>query len=177
MKKVFIALFVCSVALVSCSELNQNGNSDNFYSNEVDTFYSSTDRTKIDGISRDIYYKMENNSFDGKLVKLVGLHISLFKKDHSLMLRTMDKDNVSVALHFDNKDELQDLFSKVDTLKVGEELNERKKTTHYIISKEEKRIVIQQWRNPIGGMSDRVKLSLSEYTGIKDAYNKYLSEQ
>tara|TARA_Y100001968_G_C19336582_1_gene707216 strand:+ start:24 stop:572 length:549 start_codon:yes stop_codon:yes gene_type:complete len=182
MKKILFVLFCC-VALIGCSEFNQNETSGDFYSTEVDTSYSYTDRTKIEGIKRTIYDKRETNSFDGTLVRAVGLQKSLFKKEQSLMLSIIEGQDIkslkttNKVLHFDDEDELKDFFSKVDTLKIGEELNERKKTTHYIISKEEKRIVIQQWRNPIGGMSDRVKLSLKEYVGIKDAYNKFANEQ
>jgi hypothetical protein len=88
------------------------------------------------------------------------------------MIWESGKDILDAAsLQFINEDELLDFFSKVDSLDLGKELNERKKTKHYVISKGEDKILIKQWSN--GKMGKEVELSNEEYSGIKDSYNKF----
>jgi len=175
--------FIVFITLVSCSGIKQEDNTDDYYSTEVDTSYSYTDRTEIDGITRTIYNKHKSSSFSGDNIRYVSLSNKSYsryashKTDNSFMIFVMDNDSEPITLHFINENELLDFFSKVDSLKVGEELNERKKTKHYSISKGEDEILVKQWSILWSDWSDEIKFSTIEYSGIKDAYTKFLNEK
>lgn len=166
--------FIVFITLVSCSGIKQDDNTEDYYSTEVDTSYSYTDRTEIDGITRTIYNKHKSSSFSGDNIRYVSLSN---KSDNSFMIFVMDNDSEPITLNFINENELLDFFSKVDSLKVGEELNERKKTKHYSISKGEDEILVKQWSIVWSDWSDEIKFSTIEYLGIKDAYTKFSNEK
>ena len=168
-------LYIVLITLVGCSGVNKGDNKENYYSMEVDTSYSYVDRTKIESVTREIYSKFITNSLSGDHIRSVSLSNSFYKKENSFMILESGKDILDAAsLHFRNENELLDFFSKVDSLDLGKELNERKKTKHYVISKGEDKILIKQWSN--GRMGEEVELSIEEYSGIKESYNKFSKE-
>ena len=172
MKKLLSITYILLITLVGCSGVIKDDNKENYYSTEVDTSYNYADRTKIESVTRKIYSKFITSSLSGDLIRSVRLSNSFYKKENSFMIWESGKDILDAAsLQFINEDELLDFFSKVDSLDLGKELNERKKTKHYVISKEEDKILIKQWSN--GKMGKEVELSTEEYSGIKDSYNKF----
>lgn len=170
MKKLILLALVLS--LTSCQDSFKEP--ENYYSTKVDTTYSSVDRTVITGISRKIYAKRYPNN--SKKYRAVSL--SLYLKDNTLSILERDESYTYRGIWFKNKEELIDFFSKVDSLKLGQELNERKKTVHYEISKKEKKqygrdIKVRQFLSH--GKYD-IELSNEEYFGIKEAYTKFMNE-
>ena len=134
-----------------------------------------SDRTEIDGIERYIYYK-HTSDFKKTLTFKIKLKGPKYNKFSIYRVNASSPGNMLIDyLFFDNVSEIKSLFSKIDSLGIDESLKERKKTTHYEISKYKRSIGITQYSSSADIGNDFV-LTSKEYDGIKSSFEKYLLE-
>jgi len=182
MKNIIYLFIVLPLFILIGCDYNKNSIKEKNYTfNKIDTTYSLTDRTKIDKITRYIYLErisLKNgnkslslsttlNEKDSKFY-LIKTHIS-HKKGEKI------KTN-SQSLSFNNIEEIKEMFNKIDSLNVGEELKERKKTIHYEINKISSNIHISQFTGSID-IPNTLSLSIIEFERLKVSLDEYLKEE
>ena len=176
MKASLVYLFI-AILLVSCGETSKNASEkSDYYSTKIDTSYSVSSRTKIYKISRRIYAKTSGDAKHSLTLSTDLEGGDDFMKYYIVKVDASDlKDLKTSSLAFKNVAEFETFFSKIDTLDIGKSLTERKKTKHYEITKGKYLIDIQQFNRDIN-IPNKMKLSNSEYKGIKSSFEKYLLE-
>ncbi len=169
-------LFI-TMLVVSCGETNKNNsNSKDYFSSKIDTSYNSIDRTKIDEITRHFYDKKSNNGVKSLTFSTPLKGSNDFMKFSLIKIDASDLKNAeSSSLVFKSIEEVQDFFGKIDSLGTDKSLLERKKIKHYEINKGEYSVEIKQFDGEVN-IPYKMELSISEYKGIKSAFEKYLLE-
>lgn len=172
----FLTIFLFVLFFFSCEKNTKNNTVEDYYSTKLDTTYDIFDRTKIDRIDRSIYLK--ENEFK-HLYSSLELYNTLGTNDFFISESKFNSkeanSNLVNLLIFRSAQEIESMFQKIDSVEVGKNLNERKKTKHYEISKSEWKIKITQFTDELD-FGNRMWLDYEEYDGIKSAYFKYKSE-
>ncbi|WP_165750434.1 hypothetical protein [Cellulophaga sp. Z1A5H] len=177
MKVSLIFYLFIAMLLASCGERSRNDSKkSDYYSTKIDTSYNVSSRTKIDNITRRIYDKTSNDAKNSLRLSTEIEGGNDFMKFSIMKIDASDLKNAKTSsLVFKNIEEVQEFFNKIDTLEIGKNLMERKKVKHYEINKGKSSIDITQFDGEIN-IPKKLKLSTSEYDGIKSAFKKYLLE-
>jgi hypothetical protein len=182
MKNIFYLFILLALfTLIGCDYNKNSIKEKNYTFTKIDTTYLLTDRTKIDKITRYIY--LERTSFKNGN-KSLSLSTTLNEKDSKFYLISASvfksKENKimtnSQILSFNNIEEIKEMFNKIDSLNVGEELKERKKTKHYEIKKNNSNIHISQFTGSID-IPNTLSLSIIEFERLKVSLDEYLKEE
>tara|TARA_R110000803_G_C11987103_1_gene321475 strand:+ start:4034 stop:4573 length:540 start_codon:yes stop_codon:yes gene_type:complete len=172
-------LILVGIILFSCDNVPKQKEAKDYYSTKVDTTWYPTDRTKIYYISRDIYNKTSENMRRSITLDFQESKIRERQDEFRISKIVLSKNNdpaQSSMFFFDNAELLKEMFAKVDSLESGKKLEERKKTTHYVIDKGTRGVRITQYTSEVSkGMA--ITLSNEEYQGIKEAFAKYELEK
>lgn len=171
-----IIFLLLPILFLGCANQKENELKQiDFYSTKVDTLYSLSDRTKIDEIKRFIYDKKIN---DGKYGLNLHTELKKGKPTSFALVKVIFKKDLSseaYALTFKNIAEVKSLFSKIDSLKVGNQLKERKKVKHYEIDKTSSSIHIKQFATSVD-IPFEMYLRNIEFEGLKMALERFEKE-
>jgi hypothetical protein len=182
MKNIFYLFIVLPLFILIGCDYNKNSIKEKNYTfNKIDTTYLLTDRTKIDKITRYIY--LERTSFKNGN-KSLSLSTTLNEKDSKFYLikthisrkKGEEIEINTESLSFNNIEEIKEMFNKIDSLNVGDELKERKKTKHYEIKRYSSSIYISQFTGSIN-IPNRLSLSIIEFERLKVSLDEYLKEE